>query len=172
VFDVQALEREDSVSFVATDSSAAETTTWLTPLGLVRSLGEFDLDPCGYVGHPTAKKLIVLPEDGLSQSWLGRVWLNPPYGTAQRIWLKKLQEHGNGIALVFARLETNWIQPFIQDGFFQLQGRISFISNKDFKEGRSAGGGWSAGTGSILIPFGRKNIGAILASDLEGKWFQ
>jgi hypothetical protein len=159
------------MTYVATDSTKAQTTTWLTPLSLVRSLGEFDLDPCGYPGHETAKRLICLPEDGLKAEWTGRVWLNPPYGKEQQIWLKKLQEHGNGIALIFARLETNWIQPFLGGGFFQIQGRLSFLSSADMQPGKSSCG-WSAGTGSILIPFGRKNIGAILSSDLKGKWFQ
>lgn len=155
------------MTFVSTDpqSHQGKTNTWLTPLKLVRELGEFDLDPCGYAGHDTAKRLIVLPEDGLAAKWEGRVWLNPPYGKEQQVWLKKLQEHGNGIALIFARLETLWIQPFLTAGFFQLRGRIRFL-NENFKTETNAG------APSILIPFGRKNIGAILSSNLEGRWFQ
>lgn len=153
------------MSFVSTDSQAAESHTWLTPLTLVKSLGEFDLDPCGFPGHPTAKKLVTLPEDGLAVTWVGRVWLNPPYGKHAEKWMRKLKDHGNGIALVFARLETKWIQPFLDDGFFMLHKRITFLSNRKGYQG-------NAGTGSILIPFGRKNTGAILSSDLDGTWFQ
>lgn len=155
------------MTFVSTDppSQSGKTNTWLTPLSLIKSLGEFDLDPCAFPNHLTAKKLIILPEDGLNQTWSGRVWLNPPYGKQQRIWMDKMMNHGNGIALLFARLETNWIQPYIQNGFFQLQGRIKFLNEK-FKEETTAG------APSMLIPFGRKNIGAILSSDLKGKWFQ
>lgn len=153
------------MSFVSTDSSIAESTTWLTPLPLVNSLGEFDLDPCAYPGHQTANKLICLPEDGLKAEWSGRIWLNPPYGKEAKDWLEKLSKHGNGIALIFARLETRWIQPYLHGGFFQLAGRISFISNRSGFKG-------NAGAASILIPFGRKNIGQILISDLEGRWFQ
>lgn len=153
------------MSFVATDSPIAETHTWLTPLSLVRDLGVFDLDPCGYPGHATADRLICLPNDGLKQEWVGRVWLNPPYGAEARDWLSKLRDHGNGIALVFARLETKWLKPFLQNGFFVIDGRIAFESPISNKKG-------NAGTASILIPFGRKNIGAILSSNIKGEWYQ
>lgn len=156
------------MSFVSTDpvSHKGKTNTWLTPLELVNSLGVFDIDPCGFPGHKTAETLFCLPEDnGLEMDWHGRIWLNPPYGKDQRLWLEKLKHHGNGIALVFARLETKWIQPFIADGFFQLEGRVSFLNERFEKVS-------NAGAPSMLIPFGRKNIGAILSSDLRGKWFQ
>ncbi len=153
------------MSFTTTDSYNAETTTWLTPLPIVKALGDFDLDPCGYSNHETAKKLICLPECGLKAIWHGRVWLNPPYGKEAVLWMKKLKEHGNGIALIFARLETKWIQEFLENGFFQLEGRITFINPVKKAKG-------NAGAPSILIPFGRKNVGAILASDLRGKWYQ
>lgn len=153
------------MTFTSTDSADAESTTWLTPLPLIQSLGKFDLDPCAAPNHQTADRLIILPEDGLKATWSGRVWLNPPYGKEAAAWLEKLAQHGNGIALVFGRLETKWMQPYIANGFFQLRGRISFISSRDGFKG-------NAGAPSILIPFGRKNIGAILTSDLEGRWFQ
>lgn len=153
------------MSFNSTDAPTAESTTWLTPLWLVNELGNFDLDPCGYAGHLTAQKLIVLPEDGLAAVWEGRVWLNPPYGREAAAWMSKLKEHGNGIALIFARLETKWIQPFLEKGFFQIEGRISFISSRPGFKG-------AAGAPSILVPFGRKNIGAILSSDIRGRWYQ
>lgn len=61
------------MTFTATDSRNARTDSWLTPIPLVRKLGHFDLDPCGYPGHPTAERLITLPNDGLVQPWTGRV---------------------------------------------------------------------------------------------------
>jgi hypothetical protein len=63
------------MSFVSTDSHKQETHTWLTPLSLVNALGVFDLDPCAYEGHQTAKNLIFPPDDGLCSEWAGRVWL-------------------------------------------------------------------------------------------------
>lgn len=156
------------MTFVATDPHTHEgkTNTWLTPLSLIRELGEFDLDPCGFPNHHTAKRLICLPEDGLAAEWHGRVWLNPPYGKHAQVWLAKLADHGDGIALVFGRLDTKWLQPFIGGGFFAIKGRVRFIDEMTLKPATSAG------APSILIPFGRKNIGAILSSNIEGKWFQ
>mgnify|MGYP001439554059 CR=1 FL=1 len=151
--------------FTSTDSNKQETHVWLTPLSLIRELGDFDLDPCAYPSHRTAKKLICLPNDGLIQEWKGRVWLNPPYGNHAKDWLLKLSNHGNGIALVFCRLETKWLKPFLQSGFFVIDGRLSFESPVTNKKG-------NAGAASILIPFGRKNIGAILISNIKGEWYQ
>lgn len=155
------------MSFVATDPPSGEgkTNTWLTPLWIVRELGTFDLDPCGFPGHATANKLICLPEDGLAQPWEGRVWLNPPYADHTQRWLKRLQEHDNGIALIFARMDTKWIRPFLRNGFFAMEGRISFLTEELKTRG-------NAGAGSLLIPFGRKNIGAILSSNIKGEWYQ
>lgn len=155
------------MNFVSTDPAnhIGKTNTWLTPISLIETLGEFDLDPCAFPNHQTAKKLICLPEDGLKANWHGRVWLNPPYGKEQQAWLAKLKNHDNGIALIFARLETNWIRPFLTSGFFILNGRVSFLNDRFQKE-------TTAGVGSILIPFGRKNIGSILMSDLKGDWYQ
>jgi hypothetical protein len=154
-----------SKGFSTLDNPAHEgkTNTWLTPLPLIRSLGEFDLDPCAFPGHETASRLICLPEDGLTAEWTGRVWLNPPYGRSTGQWLKKLQAHGNGIALVFARTDTSWFQDLKPDLSFFLSGRIKFLD-----ENKQAD--TNAGHGSVLLAFGRQNAGAILASDLRGVW--
>lgn len=81
---------------------------WLTPPEIVRSLGDFDLDPCSPINRPwdTAKKHLTVIDDGLNQEWNGSVWCNPPYGKEAVKWLEKCAEHNNCIALVFARTET------------------------------------------------------------------
>ena len=55
---------------------------WLTPPEIVKSLGEFDLDPCSPIERPwdTAKNHFTINDNGLIQNWFGRVWCNPPYG--------------------------------------------------------------------------------------------
>lgn len=155
-------------SYFATDpvSHKGKTNVWLTPIELVNALGEFDLDPCAYPKHVTAKNLIYPPKCGLEIPWNGRVWLNPPYGKSTKVWLEKLASHGNGIALVFARLETIWLQKFIASyGFFAIKGRISFISPEGIES-------TNAGCGSILIPFGEANIKSIKTSGIEGHYFK
>jgi hypothetical protein len=152
------------MSFIATDSPSHEgnTNTWLTPLPLIRALGEFDLDPCGFPGHETANRLICLPEDGFTAEWQGRVWLNPPYGREIGKWIKKLEEHGNGIALIFTRTDTSWFQDLNPDAIFLLAGRIKFLKS-DFTISTNAG------TGSMLICYGDNNIAAVMRSGLKGK---
>jgi hypothetical protein len=142
------------------------TDIWLTPAYFIEQLGTFDLDPCGHWPRPfeTARKTICLPEDGLSTEWTGRVWLNPPYGKQIGHWLRKLQEHGNGIALVFSRTDTRWFQELKPDLTFFISGRIKFLKHDTFQEATNAG------HGSCLLAFGRKNAAAILNSDIKGVW--
>ena len=89
-------------------SASMKNDEWLTPPHILQALGEFDLDPCAPIVRPweTAKNHFTINDDGLKQKWFGRVWCNPPYGLEAAIWLNKLAEHGNGIALIFARTET------------------------------------------------------------------
>lgn len=87
----------------------AETHTWLTPPALLSRLGSFDLDPCAAPSPrpwPTAARHIELPEDGLAAEWSGRIWCNPPFGPHTWAWLDKMAAHGDGIALAFARTDT------------------------------------------------------------------
>lgn len=83
----------------------------LTPLPLIEALGRFDTDCCGVSCHPTAERIISLPECGLQSSWQGRVWCNPPYSNPAP-WVKKMSHHGNGVALVLASTGTQWFQDY------------------------------------------------------------
>jgi len=141
---------------------------WLTPPAIIRSFGEFDLDPCSPIVRPwdTAKEHYTIKIDGLSMPWFGRVWMNPPYGKHTGAWLKKLSEHGNGIALIFARTETkmffDWVWSRANAVFF-LKGRLSFFH----VDGRQAKD--DAGAPSCLIAYGENNIKAIANSGIIGK---
>ncbi|CAM6004911.1 unnamed protein product [Sphagnum balticum] len=139
------------------------TDTWLTPLELVRALGEFDLDPCAYPGHLTAKNLNCFPSDGLSMRWSGRVFLNPPYGPQTGAWLEKLAEHGYGTALVFARTDTRWFHTAAKQcsGFLFLKGRIKFLR----PDGTV---GDQAAAPSLLMSFGLHDALRLKAAALQG----
>lgn len=93
-------------------SARSQTNTWLTPPKFFDVFGPFDLDPCAAPSPrpwPSATRMIELPEDGLAAEWDGYVWLNPPFANELiPLWMKKLADHGNGMALVTARTETRW----------------------------------------------------------------
>lgn len=145
------------------------TEEWLTPRGIIEALGVFDLDPCSPVNRPwnTAKQHYTIKEDGLSMDWAGRVFMNPPYGTQTGKWLKKLSEHRNGIALIFARTETrnffNYIWPKA-DAILFFRGRLSFY-HVDGTKGRS-----NAGAPSCLVAYGINNAFVLQCSGIAGKY--
>lgn len=103
--------RVPASSKVGYDRCQETTETWLTPPALLKALGPFDLDPATpEQGMPwrTAKKMLKPSDDGLATVWPKKsfVWLNPPYGRGMEKWLSKAAEHGHGISLIFARMET------------------------------------------------------------------
>jgi len=141
----------------ASKATDRTTDTWLTPRHILDALMPFDLDPCAAPDPaiwPTAANHFTIGDSasGLDREWAGRVWLNPPYKTAFK-WIPKLAEHGNGIALIFARTETR--------GFFEhvwnrahallfLKGRLSF----HLADGSKGG---TAGAPSVLVAYGENN---------------
>lgn len=141
---------------------------WLTPRHVIDALGEFDLDPCAPVNRPwpTAAQHFTIFDDGLSKEWGGRVWMNPPYGTQTGKWMKRLAGHGNGIALIFARTETEIFFPWVwqhADSLLFLKGRLRFCD----VQGRPARD--NAGGPSVLVAYGRENTDALASSGLHGK---
>jgi hypothetical protein len=140
---------------------------WLTPPHIIKSLGEFDLDPCAPIKRPwdIAKNHFSIIEDGLKQKWFGRVWLNPPYGGEPAKWMRKLAEHNNGIALLFARTDTSYFFDFVWQSantifFFKKRLKFYHVSGKE---------GGSSGAPSCLIAYGDENKEAIRNSGLIGK---
>mgnify|MGYP002814185893 CR=1 FL=1 len=140
---------------------------WLTPPEIIKSLGEFDLDPCSPINRPwdTAKIHYSILDNGLMKDWKGRVWCNPPYGKDTFIWLNMLALHGNGIALIFARTETKGFHSEIwdrADAIFFFKGRLKFYH----VDGRQ---GDTPNAPSCLVAYGKNNIEFIKNSGLKGK---
>jgi hypothetical protein len=130
-----------------------ETTEWYTPPAVFRALAiDFDLDPAapaGGVPWVPARRVLTVAEDGLSEAWSGRVWLNPPYGRGVGAWLERLAQHGDGLALVFARTDTRWYQEVVKraTAVCFVAGRLAFVR----PDGSTIG---SAGAPSVLLAFG------------------
>nr|WP_156366684.1 DNA N-6-adenine-methyltransferase [Microbacterium sp. No. 7] len=133
-------------------SARAKSVTWLTPRHIIDALGPFDLDPCAAPSPrpwDTAKRHIELPEDGLTAEWSGSVWLNPPYSFAAWKWLGKLANHGDGIALIFARTETRGFVETVwrrATAVLFLHGRLHF----HYPDGRRAAANAGAPSSSGL----------------------
>ena len=143
------------------ESPVNETTEWYTPAWIFEKLGlKFDLDPC-HSRQPIkwipAAKTFTIDDNGLLQKWTGLVWLNPPYGRMTTSWLKKMHEHRQGVALVFARTDCKWYHDYIvkAEAILFLQGRVAFVNGS----GRPGGAG--AGCGSILVAWGSESVKAL-----------
>ena len=146
-------------------SARAKSVEWLTPPEILRALGEFDLDPCCPENMPwkTAGVQYTKAIDGLRADWFGRVWLNPPFGGEAVKWLRKLADHGNGIALVPARTETAMFYECVwgrADGILFLRGRPHF----HHADGRRAD--FNSGAPIALIAYGQANLDALRRSGL------
>jgi hypothetical protein len=145
-----------------------DSKDWLTPLALVNRLGPFDLDPCGCVGMPwrTATTTYFLPEhDGLIEPWTGRVRCNPPYGHGvAEPWLKRMEEHGNGMLLRFGRTDTQAWQKSVfphADALLFVEGRVRFR----LPNGKMAKSGTAP---SVLLAYGQNNVEALRNSGIAG----
>jgi hypothetical protein len=144
-----------------------ETHIWLTPPDLLAALGKFDLDPCAAPSPrpwPTATRHIELPEDGLAAEWFGRVWLNPPFdGNLRPLWMRKMSEHGDGIMLIPAAVET---RPF-QDFVWAKASSILFMAkrpNYHYPDGARSKA--NSGSPMCLVAYGVRNCIALENSGL------
>lgn len=141
---------------------------WLTPPGILRALGEFDLDPCAPVRRPwpTAAEHLTLLDDGLSKPWNGRVWCNPPYGREAERWLARCADHGNAVALIFARTETGMFFRRVwesADALLFIQGRLHF-HHVDGSRAKA-----NAGAPSVLVAYGEGNVKSLKESGISGR---
>ena len=96
---------------------------YYTPMKYIEAvrevLEEIDLDPasCEYANKTVKAKIFFSYQDnGLDQDWMGRVFMNPPYGKIGPLFVEKFVAHAKaghieGICLVNSgSTETNWFQ--------------------------------------------------------------
>jgi len=154
-------------------SAKPDKTDWLTPPYIINALGQFDLDPCSSDDQPwdTARHHYTIEDDGLGQRWSGRVWLNPPYGRETKPWLKRLRDHGEGTALIFARTETAMFFSEVWAGakaLLFLEGRLFFYHPNGMEAGNNSG------APSVLIAYGASDADKLRYCGLPGaftdKW--
>lgn len=105
---------------------------------VIECLGQLDLDPCSNsheVPNVPARRHFTAEDDGLSQPWHGRVFMNSPYGRPVGLWVLKLMSEyrlGNvteAIALVAARTDTVWFNHFKGCYVCFWKGRLRFMGS-------------------------------------------
>lgn len=152
-------------------SSAMLKDEWLTPPEILRALGPFDLDPCAPIVRPwdMAAKHYTIEDNGLNQPWEGRVFCNPPYGRDTGRWLARCADHGNAIALIFARTETeDWFAHIWAKAhaILFLRGRLHFHHANGIRAAANAG------APSALIAYGEINALSLATCGIRGRFIQ
>jgi phage N-6-adenine-methyltransferase len=117
---------------------------WYTPDEYIEAaravLGSIDLDPASSKHAQKtikAERFFSKENDGLSQEWKGRVWLNPPYSQPDiaNFADKMLEQYAAGnvsaaIMLTHNYTDTSWFQKLAHhsDSVCFTRGRIRFVS--------------------------------------------
>jgi phage N-6-adenine-methyltransferase len=114
---------------------SSTTDEWETPRSLFdeldRIFGGFTLDPCATNANAKCARFYTREDDGLSQPWTGKVFMNPPYGRQIGKWVRKAWEESQAGALVVcllpARVDTRWWHDYARQGHvYFLKGRLRF----------------------------------------------
>lgn len=148
-------------------SARMDTDCWLTPPDLLLRLGPFDLDPCFSEPRPWSTATVHYSDFGLQREWFGRVWLNPPYGLEAAEWLAKLADHGNGIALIFARTETDMFFEQVwkrADAVLFIRGRLYFHRPDGIRAKANSG------APSVLVAYGQSNADCLRSCEVDGQF--
>lgn len=119
---------------------SSATDNWATPQELFDELdaqhGPFELDVCASAANAKCGKFYTAEDDGLSQPWVGKCWMNPPYGRRIGDWMKKAYESSlcgaTVVCLVPARTDTRWWHDYAVKGEVRfLRGRVKFGGSKN-----------------------------------------
>ncbi len=143
---------------------SSESNEWYTPAKYIEAarqvMGGIDLDPasCELANKTVqAGTIYAIEDNGLTKEWVGRVFLNPPYGregqdSNQALWTAKLlAERKTGrieqaVLLVNAVTDRSWFQPLWDFPICFTDHRIRFYG--------PTGEGGSPVVGSAFVYFG------------------
>ncbi len=114
---------------------SSRTNEWATPQWLFDALNAefgFTLDPGSTHENAKCACHFTAKENGLEQDWSNEiVFMNPPYGSQIKLWMKKAHcESLQGavvVCLVPARTDTSWWHCYAMRGEIRLlRGRLKF----------------------------------------------
>lgn len=118
----------------------SNTDLWATPQEFFDEqnalYGPFDLDVCADGSNAKCAIYFDKEKDGLNQPWVGKCWMNPPYGKEISKWMEKAYKSaGNGtvvVCLVPSRTDTKWWHDFAMKGQIKfIRGRLKFGGSKN-----------------------------------------
>ena len=104
---------------------------WYTPQWLharaLEFLGGEVYDPCAKPAE-TAPVGLAERANGLTTTWRGRVFCNPPYGRGIGAWVRKAltEPLDEAILLTPARTDAKWFQPLFDHTILFVRGRLHF----------------------------------------------
>lgn len=134
---------EDRNKWLRPALMSSDEVEWYTPpeirAAVVDALGgTVDLDPCADPGHTfPATQHFTETDNGLIHPWLGRVYMNPPYGRTISAWTTKLRDElrdgwtTEAVALLPARVDTTWWHELAPPVICLIRGRLRFSGYED-----------------------------------------
>jgi len=137
---------------------SSKSAEWETPQNLYDRLNydyKFTLDPCSTRENAKCEKYFTMEEDGLSKSWEGeKVFMNPPYGSDIKKWIKKAYEEGQKpntvvACLIPSRTDTKYWHQYCMRAW-----KMHFIKGRlKFENKFNLGGTNSAPFPSVVVIF-------------------
>jgi phage N-6-adenine-methyltransferase len=118
---------------------SSKFSEWETPLNFFRNVcriyGPFNIDVCASRQNAKCTTYYTPEDDGLSKSWAGKCWMNPPYGRSIGKWIQKAYEESlKGaivVCLVPSRTDTKWWHNYVMKGKVEfIKGRLYFGDGK------------------------------------------
>lgn len=111
---------------------------WGTPQRFFDELNaefHFTLDVCASPELAKCQRHFTIKQDGLTQDWTGETcWMNPPYGRAIGMWLKKAAEsRATVVCLVPSRTDARWWHQSVMTAseIRFVRGRLRFAGAGD-----------------------------------------
>lgn len=160
-------------------SARSKTDEWATPPYVIDALGgweSFDLDPCAMITPPfrTAIRTFTKRDNGLLQKWSGRVFANPPYSLALlRRFMGRMAAHNHGIALIFARTETDIFTRYVwqsASACLFIEGRLCFYQPDGTHLLTESGAPANAGGPSVLCAYGARDADVLAMCNIAGQF--
>lgn len=121
----------------------SERTDWETPQPLFDRLNllyHFNLDLAATADNAKCERYYSPVQDAFKQPWVGRCWLNPPYGRGRdgiKRWVARAHRAAESgecefvVLLIPARTDTDWWWNHVIEGCIDfIPGRLHFVGGE------------------------------------------